>query len=725
MAIATGTLVLSSCADEKNYYDENYKKELYAANWEKQFGQIDPNQDWCMATKVTANANIPNTSGVSELNIYTNNPILSESKLLATAVLDNGVGSVTFDALKGMDQVFVSVENNGKKLVYGYADIVNGVVNARNIVSKKAKTRAASDVTKGEVTELPNVKYEVAVDGYYWLGNMYTWDELVAYTQKFCEDYLATDGAKIENIQYKNEYEIPFIGSSIILWETVTETWGTWNKAVGISFDNAKLQNNVEEGGTETRNVALTSLNGVETAAAEPWLLSWGYEMFGPGSFFQEQKKYYVDEKRSIQGYDIEKIEQGFSITTEGGEISLPFIYGATNISDRFGYVYYKEGDDPLTQPHYILMSDGTPPSNIYYNSWKGSAVTEMGLANWSSDPATPLYGYDAETLVYGTEYKLAFFGENHDQTATYNFPAGYHIVFFVAPFSGDQYTIGNFNYSLPELNARINHLDYNTDCPTYDAGRGAIKATAWTYNGYTFLGFEDGGGDEDLNDIVFWVEGEYKEDQTIIDVPSTTKKNTESQSWILACEDLGDTEDYDFNDIVLEVKRVDEYTTTYEGDVLVSKEYSGSKLVARCLAAGGTLPAYIYYNDVLIGESHEMIGAQSTTQMVNTQGLTNKNPKEYTIATSVEQSWSIVDNIGNFKIIVEQEEGSDANSVIITGPETGTAPQIIVVPGEWEWPTERTRIEDAYPAFINWNSNAALTDWNSVKVAGKVINRK
>lgn len=699
MAIAIGTLVLSSCADEKNYYDENYKKELYAANWEKQFGQIDPNQDWCMATKVTANANIPNTSGVSELNIYTNNPILSESKLLATAVLDNGIGSVTFDALKGMDQVFVSVENNGKKLVYGYADIVNGVVSAGNIVSKKAKTRAASDVTKGTPAAI-DVTYSA---GYAFLCDGYT--DINAYWE--------ATGA-IGNWSAIEKYDGSEPDGTIIKINDWTEKI-VYQGYLCEKYTVSAVQKKIE----------LTSLNGVETAAAEPWLLSWGYEMFGPGSFFQEQKKYYVDEKRSIQGYDIEKIEQGFSITTEGGEISLPFIYGATNISDRFGYVYYKDGDDPLTQPHYILMSNGTPPSNIYYNSWKGTAVTEMGLANWSSDPATPLYGYDAETLIYGTEYKLAFFGENHDQTATYNFPAGYHIIFFVAPFSGDQYTIGNFNYSLPELNARINHLDWNTDCPTYDAERGAIKATAWTYNGYTFLGFEDGGGDEDLNDIVFWVEGEYKEDQTIIDVPSTTKKNTESQSWILACEDLGDTEDYDFNDIVLEVKRVDEYTTTYEGDVLVSKEYSGSKLVARCLAAGGTLPAYIYYNDVLIGESHEMIGAQSTTQMVNTQGLTNKNPKEYTIATSVEQSWSIVDNIGNFKIIVEQEEGSDANSVIITGPETGTAPQIIVVPGEWEWPTERTRIEDAYPAFINWNSNAALTDWNSVKVAGKVINRK
>ena len=71
-------------------------------------------------------------------------------------------------------------------------------------------------------------------------------------------------------------------------------------------------------------------------------------------------------------------------------------------------------------------------------------------------------------------------------------------------------YNKNNFNYSLPELNKRIQHYYYNYDSPTYQQGddqtRGAVKATAWTSNGMTFMGFEDGGQDEDLNDIVFWV---------------------------------------------------------------------------------------------------------------------------------------------------------------------------------------------------------------------------
>jgi len=150
-AVAAGALLLSSCSD-RDMFNPNYKAEEYAANWESKFGQIDPNQDWSMATKVTAKANIPGVSGESVLRIYTDNPILSASRLLATTILDNGVGSATFDALKGAEQVFVVVSNNGRNAVYGYADIENGNVDAGKTTAKKVRTRSASDVTKGSMT---------------------------------------------------------------------------------------------------------------------------------------------------------------------------------------------------------------------------------------------------------------------------------------------------------------------------------------------------------------------------------------------------------------------------------------------------------------------------------------------------------------------------------------------------------------------------------------------
>lgn len=706
-AIAAGALLISSCSD-RDLYNSNYKKDEYAANWEAKFGQIDPTQDWNMATKVTANANIPGLTGQSVLNVYTDNPILSASNLLATVVLDNGQGSATFDALKGMDQVFVAVKNNGKNVVYGYADVENGTVNAGKTTSKKAaKTRAASDVTKGETTELPikfaigEVRKVVITDP--WGGNPKTFDEWKDEITKVIEDGIANNNYQF----FYNAGGWPFTLESIIMTNG-KELWESDFQIISYSFDHYVLQVNAKETEivtSEEDNIKLTMLNGVEKAAAVPWKLSWGYEMFGPGSFFQEQVRYYYTQKNTIQGYNLDKVEQGFSITSTGGEITLPFIYGATQNANRFGYIYYKDGQDPLTQPHYILMNDGRPQSNIYYNSWGGKQLNDnMELSTLFT------YNYnaetDAETLVYGTEYKLAFFGENHDQPATYTIPAGYHIVFFIAPYNGTSYNEYNFNYSLPELNARIGHKDGNSDCPTYYPERGAIKATAWTYNGCTFLGFEDGGNDEDLNDIVFWVEGRYDEDQDIPEVPTTTpiEETKEYQSWILACEDLGDTDDYDFNDIVLEVVKKDDGT-----------------IDIKCLAAGGTLPANILYDGMDLGEVHDMFGVPTST-MVNTINITNYPYPTKTVY--VGNDWTIADNINKFSIVVSQNAGN-VNSVVIESPEEGKAPQIIVVPGEWEWPKERTSIESAYPAFRSWSSNANLTEWREAKAPGKFVKRR
>ena len=342
-----------------------------------------------------------------------------------------------------------------------------------------------------------------------------------------------------------------------------------------LDFSNYELVDGAEISigySSSSFDVILTYLNGVETWAATPWIISQGYELFGPGSFFEESVKYYYESKLELMEElygdwqtGLDKVEAGFSITTTGGEIEIPFIYGATEYYDLFGYIYYTDDQDPLEQPHYVLMSDARPTSNIYYDSWQGTSVSSgMELANWYKADST-LYGHARTQEVYGTTYKLAFFGENHDEEATYTFPEGYHIMFFIASSDGeDYYYTGRFNYSLPEYNERLveesgfySHLDTNTDCPNYDSERGRIAATAWRSNGYTFFGFEDGAGDEDLNDIVFWAEGAYEADQDLVTLTDEEAEETvaEPQKYTFCYEDNFPVPgDYDFNDLVLAV---------------------------------------------------------------------------------------------------------------------------------------------------------------------------
>lgn len=178
----------------------------------------------------------------------------------------------------------------------------------------------------------------------------------------------------------------------------------------------------------------------------------------------------------------------------------------------------------------------------------------------------------------------------------------------------------------MPDLNRRIGHLEKAVDAdacdgrvdpnPNYDPARGAIKDAAWKYNSITFLGFEDLGGeqdDEDLNDLVFGVEG----------------------------------------------------------------------------------------------------------------AMSFKDASEWKeLSSSVGYDWTLAGNVGKFKIVVQQKTGETGmENIMITAPEkTGIAPQMIILPGDWQWPVERINIEEAYPEFGKWSGNASFIGWNDTMVKTKVV---
>lgn len=703
---ASGTFFLSSCSKDSDLYDPNQKVNEYNNSWNQQFGAIDPTQNWNVATTVSATAACPTIAGESEMRIYSDAPLEDESNLMAVTKLTNGAGSISFDAKKAANHVFVSIKNSeGLFKIYNYYAIVNGTVNITPsdyiTPTRSGFTRAANcPVTKGETKVLPNIKYKFDTGVIKYKGG---WGNNILSVEEWKEfvKTLANGG------EY---YDVPF--------EKIFEN------GIFKGFDWSKPRAGSEIS-TEDRNVELTLLNGVAQEEAVPcWTLGQGYKLFGPGSFFMEGQKYYCSEKRKLyNGIEgLKQVEKGFSIVTEGGEIKMPVVYGATAISDRLGYVYYKDGQDPLAQPHYILMNDARPQSNIYFNSWKGDAVGNMALSNWS-EAEKSLWGIPKDTKIYGTSYKLAFFGDNHDQKATYNFPAGYHIVFFVAPYQpsnpndysnhNGKYEEGIYNYSLPELNKRIGHRESNsnTDCPTYIAdpnqpwlsARGAIKATAWTFNGQTFLGFEDG-TDDDLNDIVFWVQGQYNTPEPPITVPDPDPlPEPQSESWIIACEDLGNTDDIDFNDVVFSVSHTAGETT--------------AKVTP--LAAGGVLPSNIYHGGKNLGEIHNLInGAQPNANgqysMLNTG---SKGTPGSAITITVPANYSVTNHGFTVKVKDQNE------SIVLESAEIGTAPQMLVLPGEWAWPTERTPIGTAFPMFVAWSkaANTAI-DWYKSPVEDKVV---
>lgn len=210
--------------------------------------------------------------------------------------------------------------------------------------------------------------------------------------------------------------------------------------------------------------------------------------------------------------------------------------------------------------------------------------------------------------------------------------------------------------------------------------------------NNYKYLCFEDFESnksvdgvqsDRDFNDLVF------------VFNPAPIIVTNVNRPWVLALEDLGTTDDYDFNDAVIGIEHI-----------------AGQK-TARVtpLAVGATLPIYLKYNGKQVGEElHTYWGATATEgkyPMINTSGA-------YKAATVAFPEITVGENFSLLEFTENQNGGLSFkvgdgldDTVNATPPHAGIAPQVICVPWTWDWPRERTRIDSAYPGFTTWVGQA------------------
>ncbi len=216
----------------------------------------------------------------------------------------------------------------------------------------------------------------------------------------------------------------------------------------------------------------------------------------------------------------------------------------------------------------------------------------------------------------------------------------------------------------------------------------------------YSYYAFDDpsdngGEGDRDFNDFVMYVGQKLK--------PASDNLN----GWTVACEDLGGTFDFDFNDVVFQVY----YVKGHDYITIVP------------LAAGGTLPVKLQmainnkWYDISYGDWHNHFGSKAgtydSTQMINTcYGgsdyersiypimVTNSAWKESSTGFSMTNYTTYQNNAGNFRLLVkhDNEEWESVNQ-----PGKDEKPQILVLPLSWRWPKELVRINSIYPTFGEW----------------------
>ena len=212
--------------------------------------------------------------------------------------------------------------------------------------------------------------------------------------------------------------------------------------------------------------------------------------------------------------------------------------------------------------------------------------------------------------------------------------------------------------------------------------------------NEVTIIGCEDG-TDNDYEDLVFLIYGK----PTPPIIPVDEIEITETKRYMM--EDLGTTDDFDFNDIVVDVQNV--YTQkiylqpTANGGWEESKRddpvYKGQRAIVR--AAGGVYDFTLKIGNTTWTKSQNL----SSGSMLNT-GAGGSDIYWSGIQSELAKfdvtGWIPKDN--NVSVTVADK---DNNGILIKFPEAGEAPMMIAVDGDIHWMTERSEVPSNW--FKDW----------------------
>ena len=201
-----------------------------------------------------------------------------------------------------------------------------------------------------------------------------------------------------------------------------------------------------------------------------------------------------------------------------------------------------------------------------------------------------------------------------------------------------------------------------------------------------------------DINDFMVVIEREH----IVLD--------NDPQPWVIAVEDFGAKDDWDFNDVVISVGYVSGET----------------KATLTPLAAGGIFKVEVLRDGKLIAEGKEFHSwfegvQEGNYPMINTTTIDKAGiPVEIEVPNTFRMyTCKGIEYMGGFSFNIYRTDGVKTT---ITAPGQGEAPQMICVPGTWEWTKERSRIDWAYPNFGEWAENYPQRTWLETKNSDYIV---
>lgn len=700
VSVLIGFSTLTGCSDEPYEFTQ---QEQYVKDFINKYGIPDPRHDWTMASTVKTDIKV-NGLNKGTVEIYTAAPGTPEARLAARipitgsrATTGSGGAIAEISLPAGMDCAYVQIKDGTDAI-----RTVSKVSIQQNSMSQTLRVSTPpSDVS------LPTIEdYEFKA-----LFLPYTLREIYKeYVKDHAADYGGDCSYTAANEWFKTTGRQYDVNPSSPGWMS--------NSLVTYITNEIKIPN-------------LKMLDGLyyemgEALSYRSYLSPIFDHYHIPGSeetadgVFKECKnnieRYYHNATGGIQL----DAKVTFKVDEEG-PVTMQCIWRGTQYSDYFGYYYYKPGEvmtaDKLLNdiPKYIFLTSNDVKETSDLTQRKSiKVVSAIDDSDSGSDSGwTDLDGMDTsycsywinhdgddDILIRGRKYYLAYYGEDYDKAPSYEFPKDVQIGYFL-------FRENKFYFSDCALQYELAYSQYKSE----DYGpMGRPYAGKFRMQGRTYVGFGDESGDCDLNDLVFIAENVYPARDITPEELGGPEDEPTPLCWTLACEDLGSTDDVDFNDVVLDVEYV----------------AGTGKITLIPRAAGGTLVTNVYFrqgNDAdytLVGEIHKLMSDEYSSNFttLNTElNYHHVNPLSVKkITLNVPEDFVMSGFMSRIRLTTRGEDDTEANAKEVTAytdiAGAGKIPQMLLLSGEWYWPTERKGITIAYPNFTDWVNDYEATDW-------------
>lgn len=685
----------------------------------KTFGEVDPNHTWNLATQVTADLAIKEDALTEyTFKVYTSDPIWgTDAKLLAKAtVKTDEVGyaetQIKFDAPSSQERYYITrTDSHGRRLLK-VSDIENKKIGVKfGISNYRAESRGLHEEVSFESLKIENPYTESNISEY--LENAKTLDD------KKDSDW--NIGMIAETVKTTQDGEF-YVNGTYAQLQTNEQSYGKYRFIINhdVNISNASGNSNkiqiqgldiiINKGATLTLNAPI-HLNSY----ARIFVMEGGTLNAFPGEYDNQFQKTSID------------VEASSSLFYNAGILDVDHmrIQAGTFYNAETGVL--PGNGDPEESPKQSVLSLSDAGTVTNFGKLKANRI--IGTQDFSSDQAAADATTQQGTLNNGCfidvdeRIVIKFLNINSNSTieskaiiinslsirdnsiirsevfSSQNSDAGWKYIGDTGKAlistqktsylqDGDVKVVGPIYFESNEYGDETDKTEI-TRAYSKETATGSVSLVG---NAPILIIPDHNYNGDDVSKYDCVGHGNIPQEfKTIID------KNIE---WAIAFEDLGDIGDYDFNDVVIGVSQ------------------DGNKIKVTALAAGGTLPADVYYKNERLGEIHELLNRAGDYSPINVKNKRNEESGKRKIYEIDPDDFSIEKNWTDFTIRVNGK----ASATITPNETVGNVPQALCIPSDWLWPKESINIHDAYADFTNWakDQNNYKT-WYEKHTDGKV----